>query len=127
MLEGLDKEYNNTLLCPMIDARRMEVYTSLFDKDLNLVQKTHAKIIDEQSFKYYFEKGGMIIFSGNGAPKCQNVIKSPKAIFSVEICSAANLVPLSFIAFQKNDFCDAAYFSPFYFKSPNITIPRKTL
>lgn len=112
---------------PMIDARRMEVYTSLFDKNMNLVKDTHAKIIDEQSYQEYFENGVSIIFSGNGATKCEDVINSSNAIFSNEVCSAANLVPLSFLAFQNEDFCDAAYFSPSYFKSPNITIPRKTL
>jgi len=112
---------------PMIDARRMEVYTSLFDKDMNLVQETYAKIVDENAFQDSFEKGDTIIFSGNGAAKCQEVIKSANAIFSTEICSATNLVPLSFLAFQQEDFCDMAYFSPTYFKSPNITIPRKTL
>jgi tRNA threonylcarbamoyladenosine biosynthesis protein TsaB len=117
----------NFLYAPMIDARRMEVYSSLFDKDMNRIEETQAKIIDERSFQKYFEKGFTIVFSGNGATKCQNVIKSPKAIFSSEVCSAANLVPLSFQAYQRKSFSDLAYFSPLYFKSPNITIPRKTL
>lgn len=117
----------NAFYAPMIDARRMEVYTSLYDKEMNLIKAIQAKIIDMDSFQDYFEKGQSIIFSGNGAPKCQSVIKSPNAIFSSEICSAANLVPLSFLKFQQKDFCDVAYFSPSYFKSPNITIPRKTL
>ncbi len=126
-LSTLKKEKQNAIYAPMIDARRMEVYTSMFDEEMNLIEDTQAKIIDESSFHNYFDKGYTIIFSGNGAPKCQNVIKSPQAIFSSEICSAANLVPFSFIAFQNNDFCDVAYFSPSYFKSPNITISRKTL
>ncbi len=115
------------LYAPMIDARRMEVYTAIYDFKKNIVQDTNAKIIDENAFREYFEKGQTIIFSGNGAAKCQNVIKSPFAKFSNEICSASNLVPIAFEAFQRQDFCDVAYFSPFYFKSPNITIPRKTL
>ncbi len=126
-LASRKKEKKTALYAPMIDARRMEVYTSLFDKDMNLLLETQAKIIDEQSYQDYFEQGHTIVFSGNGAPKCQNVIKSPQANFSSVISSASNLAPLSFLAFQKNDFCDAAYFSPSYFKSPNITIPRKTL
>ena len=112
---------------PMIDARRMEVYTSLFDKDVNPILNTHAKIIDNHSFQDYFDKGHTIVFSGNGAEKCRNVIDSPKAIFSSEVCSAANMVPLSYSAFQRKDFCNVAYFSPSYFKSPNITISHKTL
>lgn len=115
------------LFAPMIDARRMEVYVTLFDKNLDLTMDTQAKIIDRDSFKEYFDQGQTIVFSGNGANKCQDVINSPLAVFSPEICSAANLVSLSYKAFQKNDFCDAAYFSPNYFKSPNITTPRKTL
>lgn len=117
----------NAFYAPMIDARRMEVYTSLFDKDMNRIHETQAKIIDENSFQNHFQRGDTIIFSGNGASKCSEVIKSPNAVFNSEICSASNLVPLSYLAFQQNDFCDAAYFSPEYFKSPNITIPRKTL
>ncbi len=112
---------------PMIDARRMEVYVALFDKNLGKVLDTHAKIIDRDSFKEYFDQGHTIVFSGNGANKCRNVIDSSLAVFSPEVCSATNLVSLSYKAFQRKDFCDAAYFSPNYFKSPNITTPRKTL
>jgi len=126
-LATLKKEKKAAFYAPMIDARRMEVYTSLFDKDMNLILDTHAKIIDEQSYQEYFDKGHTIIFSGNGASKCRNVIRSPHANFSSVICSAANLAPHSFLAYRKNDFCDTAYFSPSYFKLPNITIPRKTL
>lgn len=121
------KEKQNAYYAPMIDARRMEVYTSLFDKGMNLIQEMQAKIIDKHSFQEYFKKGYTIVFSGNGAPKCQNVFESPQAIFSSEICSAANLVPFSFRAFQRKDFSDAAYFSPSYFKPPNITFSSKTL
>ncbi len=121
------KNKQETLYAPMIDARRMEVYTSLFDTDMNVVEDTQAKIIDEHAFQKYFAKGHIIIFSGNGASKCQKVIKSQHAIFSAEVCSAAHLVPFSFQAFQKKDFSNTAYFSPLYFKPPNITIPRKTL
>ena len=121
------KEKRKALYAPMIDARRMEVYTALFDQDGNIVEGTNAKIIDEHSFQDYFEKGHTIVFSGNGAAKCQKVITSSQAVFRDEICSAAHLVPLSYPAYQKNDFSDPAYFSPAYFKSPNITTPRKIL
>ena len=126
-LSSIENNPQGAFYVPMIDARRMEVYTSVFDEDLNTIQDVHAKIIDKNSFAGLIEKGGKVIFSGNGAPKCQSVIKSAKAIFSDEICDATNLVPLALEAFRQNDFCDVAYFSPSYFKAPNITIPRKTL
>ena len=126
-LATINNRKQDAFYVPMIDARRMEVYTSIFDKNRNRIHETHAKIIDKDSFQRFFQKGDTIIFSGNGASKCREVIKSPNAVFSSELCSSSNLAPLSFLAFQQNDFCDAAYFSPAYFKSPNITIPRKTL
>lgn len=123
----IENNKKDALYIPMIDARRMEVYMAVFDNKRNLIEETQAKIIDENSFQEMFEKGTTIVFSGNGAPKCKEVIQHPNAIFSPEICNATNLVSLSFEAYQKKDFCDVAYFSPSYFKAPNITIPRKTL
>ncbi len=112
---------------PMIDARRMEVYAEIYDAELNLIEETNNVILDEKSFDAYFEKGGPIVFSGNGVPKSKDLFESKAALFCDLVCSAHNLVPLSLDAFQKQSFVDIAYYSPMYFKAPNITVPKKIL
>lgn len=122
------KEQNKkALYCPMIDARRMEVYTALFDANNGLLQQTNALIVDEHSFESYFEEDQVIIFSGNGAEKCKTVLHSSNAHFSSVVCSATNLIPLAISAYEKGKFEDVAYFAPDYHKSPNITTPKKVL
>lgn len=115
----------NAIYAPMIDARRMEVYTQLFDADFRPVAEMEAKIIDENAFSSFFEKNQHIVFSGNGAPKCSTVITNPLAHFLSLGCSATHLVPLAVEALENKDFTDLAYFSPNYFKSPNITKPKQ--
>ena len=116
-----------SFIAPMIDARRMEVYTALFDHDLNRLTATEAKVINSNSYQSYFDREQGIAFSGNGAPKCADVIDSPHAQFYPVKASAVHLIPLALDAFAKKQFADLAYFSPFYFKSPNITKPKKML
>lgn len=115
------------LYFPMIDARRMEVYTAGFNAKQEMLVDVQAKIIDKNAFQEYFEKDKKLIFAGNGAPKCQSVISSPNANFIPIICEASHLVSLAEKAFNKKDFQDVAYFSPLYFKAPNITTPKKVL
>jgi len=118
------KERQDSLYCPMIDARRMEVYCAFYNKENMLVTKTHSQVIDEGTYENYFASEKKIIFSGNGAAKCKTVIKSPFASFSSIECSARHLVPLSLKTFLAGGFCDPAYFTPNYHKAPNITIPK---
>ena len=114
-----------TLLCPMIDARRMEVYTALHDTNLNVVEETNAKIIDENSFDDILEKNEVMFF-GNGAAKCKDVIKSNNAVFIDNIFPlAASMSSLAEKAYNENDFVDVAYFEPFYLKSFVATISKK--
>ncbi|MDR1554181.1 MAG: tRNA (adenosine(37)-N6)-threonylcarbamoyltransferase complex dimerization subunit type 1 TsaB, partial [Prevotellaceae bacterium] len=75
------KPSSETLLCPMIDARRMEVYTALFDSNANMINQVSAKIVDENTFTELL-KTNKIIFFGDGAEKCKSVISSPNAIFA---------------------------------------------
>jgi tRNA threonylcarbamoyladenosine biosynthesis protein TsaB len=117
----------NSLFCPMIDARRMEVYTALFDGQLREVRPLQALIVEENSFDIFFEKNIPILFSGNGAPKCKEVIRHPLATFSDQICSARHLFPLAAKHYQQGFFVDIAHYTPNYFKAPNITKPRKIL
>ena len=124
-LATYEKEKTNALYCPMIDARRMEVYCKMFDAQNKAVTKLESKVIDESSYNNYFASNQKIIFSGNGAEKCKAVLKSPLAVFSQVYCSAANLISLSQESFKEQKFIDPAYFVPNYHKSPNITTPKK--
>jgi len=112
---------------PMIDARRMEVYSAIYDNQLKTVGKTVAEVINENSYEKYFTSNKKIIYCGNGAPKCQTVITSQLAHFESVNCSAKYLIPLAEEAFAVQAFEDVAYYVPTYFKAPNITTPRKNL
>lgn len=105
-----------TLLAPMLDARRMEVYTLLTDLSLNTIEPTEAKIIDELSHQSWFEKN-KIIFFGNGAAKCKTVILHPNAFFIDGIIpSASKLGELAFLKFTKDEAEDLASYEPYYLK-----------
>lgn len=117
----------DAIYVPMIDARRMEVYTCLYDSQNQPMGTMKAQVIDAHSFAEYFKSGQQLVFSGNGAPKCQEYLQSPLATFHPLLCHAANMVPLSHHAFLKNDFQDIAYFSPNYLKAPNITRSKKNI
>lgn len=117
----------NCLYCPMIDARRMEVYAALYDASFRLVQEPQALVIDEHSFSNYFKEGRTVIFSGNGAPKCRSVLTHSRAHFREVTCDAAHLATLAQEAFDNRKFEDIAYYAPFYLKPPNITRPKKVL
>ncbi len=115
----------NTLYCPMIDARRMEVYAAIFDVQGNLVQPPAAIRVEHDTFQSFFAAGRTLIFSGNGAEKCKPFFTVPQAHFRSVLCSAKHLIQLAVQAFQKKKFADVAYFEPFYLKPPNITTPIK--
>ncbi len=104
------------LLCPMIDARRMEVYCSLLTESLDVVEPTQAKIIDEKSFINYFPKE-IIVFHGNGAGKCRMAIQHPNAVFIDNAYpNAASMGTLAFRKFESGDFADIRTFEPAYLK-----------
>jgi len=115
----------NDLLCPMIDARRMEVYAALFDTELNTIMPTEAVVVDEQSFREYL-KDKRIHFFGDGAAKCREPLGIyPNALFTDDIYpSAAFFVEAAFAAFAAKSFEDVAYFEPFYLKDFVAGIPR---
>lgn len=107
----------HTLFCPMIDARRMEVYCAIFDKENKLISPTAASIIDEHSFEVLLQKQ-KIYFFGDGAEKCKTSLATQSnAIFIDQLFpSAKNMIQLSEKAFQNKQFEDVAYFEPFYLK-----------
>lgn len=127
ILLGHDELPEDALLCPMIDARRMEVYCALYDRALNEVVQTQALVIDSDSFKEYLDKQP-IYFMGNGADKCVETIQHPNAHFIKNIVPRAkNMIPLAEMAMAKEQFEDVAYFEPFYLKEFVATKSKKLL
>ncbi len=119
--------HKNTLLCPMIDARRMEVYTALYNSGGKKVCDTRAVIINEKSYSDLLEKG-KIIFFGDGAGKCRNTIKSQNALFVDGISTSARYMEqLSEERFRKGEIEDTAYFEPYYLKNFIAGKPTKKL
>ncbi len=114
MAKFMDSE---TLLCPMIDARRMEVYCLVAKNDLEIHEPTQAKVIDETSFSNFLADH-KIAFFGNGAMKCEEVLGHGKnALFIGGIDpSAEHVGALAWQKFSKGEFEDTAYFEPFYLK-----------
>jgi tRNA threonylcarbamoyladenosine biosynthesis protein TsaB len=105
------------LFCPMIDARRMEVYAALYDLNNQEIREIRAEIVTEESFHEYL-KDHQVVFFGDGAAKCQPVLhKHPRAIFHPAFLSSASyLIPLAEQQFNEKQFVDVAYFEPFYLK-----------
>ncbi len=118
---------DKTLLCPMLDARRMEVYSALFNPKGEMVKEISAEVIDKDSYLQYLEKG-RIIFFGNGAGKCSEVIIHENAQFipGFELSARFLAIP-STRALEQKCFEDIAYFEPFYLKDFIATIPRKNI
>lgn len=127
ILLGHEELPEDALLCPTIDARRMEVYCALYDRALNEVVQTQALVIDSDSFKEYLDKQP-IYFMGNGADKCVETIQHPNAHFIKNIVPRAkNMIPLAEMAMAKEQFEDVAYFEPFYLKEFVATKSKKLL
>ncbi len=122
-----DKVEDGTLLCPMIDARRMEVYTTIYDTSLNVIRKTSADIIETDSYNNLLQKH-KIAFFGNGAEKCKNTLSHPKAQFidNIHPLASAMGIPAE-KAYQEEDFVSSAYFEPFYLKEFVATTPKNKL
>ena len=108
---------DNDLLIPMIDARRMEVYASIFDANLNKIEDTAARVIDENSFSELSQDRHLWLF-GDGAPKLSKLFENQKNISVVDGFkpSAAYMRPLAEKALKEQQFVDVAYFEPFYLK-----------
>lgn len=106
----------DVLLCPMLDARRMEVYTAMYNSALEQQSEVVAKVIDEQSFAEEL-CGKQIYFFGNGAEKCQTVIQSPNAHFVADILPQAKYMGGLAEKIESLDIKQMAYYEPFYLKT----------
>ena len=116
-VEGWDEAF----LCPMVDARRMEVYTQIFNSQCEAQSEVSAEIITEDSFSQWRAKGKLVIF-GNGAAKCQEML--PDAIYIDVAPSARGLTRIAHQLFEAGKTEDIAYFEPFYLKD-FVVIPSK--
>ncbi len=122
-----DISTKNLLLCPMLDARRMEVYTAFFSPQLELARKVQADIIEPDSYMEYLE-AGPVLFFGNGSDKCRDIIQHPNAEFIPDIePSSQYMIQLAEAAWEKQEFVDTAYFEPFYLKEFIATIPKNKI
>lgn len=107
---------DDALLCPMLDARRMEVYAALFDRSLREVRPTQADIVDGDTYRAFLDERPVYFF-GNGAAKCMEVIDHPNARFIEGVVPLARwMFPLAERRFFDQKFEDVAYFEPFYLK-----------
>ena len=118
----------DALLCPMIDARRNEVYATVYDRALGVEKETHAEVVTEESFKEFLDRGPVFFF-GNGAEKCKSIISHPNARFldGYRNPLAKNMMPLGERAWFDERFEDIAYFEPFYLKNFVATKPKELL
>lgn len=120
-------EDRETLYLPMIDARRMEVYSAVYDGKLNEVEKIRAMVIDEESFRDLAAKKKLILF-GSGADKLLDILKNDQIqIVQGFKLSASFMVPLALNKFGDSAFEDLAYFEPYYLKDFITTVPKKKL
>ncbi len=104
------------LFCPLIDARRMEVFTALYNRNFECLLQPQSMILDEQRFSEWLQQG-MVCFFGNGSLKLKEVLKHNKASFATVHHSAIHLAPLAFSKYRQGLFSDIAYTEPFYIKA----------
>lgn len=117
----------DALLCPMIDARRMEVYAAVYDRALDVKRAVAADIVDENSYLEFLNERPVYFF-GNGAAKCREKITHPNAHFIDKVHPLAKMMfPLAEKAIAKEDYKDVAYFEPFYLKEFVASTPKKLL
>ena len=111
---------------PMIDARRMEVYSAVFTPDGQQLTPTRPVVVEEDSFSDILSEGP-VLFIGDGAMKCRSVLSHGNARFAEAFQTASDMAPLAQAAFDAKRFEDVAYFEPFYLKDFVATVSRKKL
>jgi tRNA threonylcarbamoyladenosine biosynthesis protein TsaB len=125
--EEITGDRENTLFCPMIDARRMEVYNAIYDYRGKIEKEISADIISKNSFAN-IPVSKKIIFFGDGAAKCKEVITRKNVYFADDFrISASHMQKPVYQAINNRHFEDVAYFEPFYLKDFITSIPRKNI
>ena len=131
LVEGLchserSPEDKADFIVPMIDARRMEVYTAVYNSEGERITPVEARIVEPSSFDGYLSRG-KVLFVGDGALKCREVIIHPNAVFQPSEPLASNMASLAEAAYRAGRFENLAYFEPFYLKDFVATVSRKNL
>ncbi len=104
------------MVIPVLDARRMEVYSCVYNNDYQEIRETRAEVINEESFADYVS-GNKVYVAGSGAEKCRGVLQHPNFVFiDAVVPSAKQMAPIAFEKFKSNQFEDVAYFEPYYLK-----------
>jgi tRNA threonylcarbamoyladenosine biosynthesis protein TsaB len=115
-LKSAGESLQDSLIAPMIDARRMEVFTAIYDNNLNIIESPNAKILDENSFQNLLSENS-VIFCGSGSVKFQSVCQHQNALFTNVQHQAGDMSELAFNALEEKNFANLAYCEPFYLKS----------
>lgn len=116
MAHHVNQVSKDKFLCPLIDARRMEVYTQIFDNHLTPVNDTEAVVVDSNSFRELLDTQ-QVLFFGDGAEKCKSVINHPNAGFVDDVHPKAVFIgAVAWHDFKANRFADLVEFTPFYLK-----------
>lgn len=112
-------------IIPLLDARRMEVYAAVFDKNKKRIRETTAEIITADSFSEYAEKGKTFLI-GSGAKKCMDILQHPNFEYAIDAVPSANeMSKLSYIKFMARSFENVAYFEPYYLKDFILLTKKK--
>ncbi|MEZ4798089.1 MAG: tRNA (adenosine(37)-N6)-threonylcarbamoyltransferase complex dimerization subunit type 1 TsaB [Flavobacteriaceae bacterium] len=107
---------NDGIIVPMLDARRLEVYSAVFDNNYNRIRETQAQVLNNESFNFFLEES-KVTFIGNGVAKTKELISHENAVFiEGKLPSANQMSLLSFNKYKKSDIEDVAYFEPYYLK-----------
>ena len=114
MALGISKKYDFPLYCPMIGARRMEVFAGMYDSENNEIREVNADVVDVNTYAEYLKNE--VLFFGDGALKCADIISNDNANFIECYPSAKDIRILAFQKYSNNDFEDVAYFEPLYLK-----------
>ncbi|MFS4483914.1 tRNA (adenosine(37)-N6)-threonylcarbamoyltransferase complex dimerization subunit type 1 TsaB [Hyunsoonleella sp. 2307UL5-6] len=127
-LEVLAHQYSidSGVIVAMLDARRLEVYSAIFDKNYSQIRATQAQILDETSFSEYLSKGN-VYFIGNGVTKTKEIINHSNAIFiENKLPSSNEMSAIAYDKYKKSDTEDVAYFEPYYLKDFVALKPKKS-
>ena len=115
----------NGVIVAMLDARRMEVYSAIYDSNYNEIRETQAQILDDNAFAENLQTGN-VYFVGNGVEKTKTLINNSNAFFVEDKLPSANeMSVLAYKKFKANNFEDVAYFEPYYLKDFLTTLPKK--
>ena len=118
------KNWDSALLCPMIDARRMEVYTQLFDSNANPLNSVSAEVVDENTLAEYRAKTDNFVVFGSGAAKCAEVLEAELIDITPSVRGMAAIAEKKY---ANGEFVDVAYFEPYYLKDFVVTTSKKKL